>query len=140
MMVTIGQILPALRTMRAEHSLGRGEFAALAYASAVVPPGQEQLFASGLYAGWNLDTDAAVHILVPRMEALVRHHLKSAEVITTHREGGGVEDEISLLALRDKPEAAGVFGADLIYELRGVYAGPSGRTSGTKSRTDSSRT
>ncbi|MBW9121241.1 DUF4209 domain-containing protein [Microbacterium trichothecenolyticum] len=122
-MVTLGQILPALRTMRAEHSLGRHDFVRLAYASAIVPPGQEQLFATGLYAGWNFDADVAVHLLVPRTEALVRHHLKSAGALTTHLNGEGIDDEIALPALLEKAEATEVFGVDLVYELQGVYAG-----------------
>ncbi|QDE34846.1 DUF4209 domain-containing protein [Microbacterium foliorum] len=119
----LGQILPALRIARAEHSLSKSDFVQLAFDSAIVPSGQEQLFASGLYAGWNMDLDAAVHILVPRMEALVRHHLKGAGVLTTHLDRDGIDDEIALPALLDKPEAADVFGADLIYELRTVFAG-----------------
>lgn len=119
----LGQILPALRVARAEHSLSRSDFVQLAFDSAVVPSGQEQLFASGLFAGWNMDLDAAVHILVPRMEALVRHHLKGAGVLTTHLDRDGIDDEVALPALLEKPEAAEVFGADLIYELRSVFAG-----------------
>ncbi len=45
--VTIGLILPALRALRAEHTLSKDVFLQIAHASAVVPPGHEALFASG---------------------------------------------------------------------------------------------
>ena len=42
---------------------------------------------------------------------------------TTHLDGDGIEDEISLPALLDKPEAGQVFGEHIVYELQGIYAG-----------------
>jgi len=121
--VTIGLILPALRALRTEHTLSKEMFLQLAHASAVVPPGHEALFASGLWAGWNYDFGVAAHVLTPRIEALVRYHLNAAGVATTHLDGDGIEDEISLPALLDKPEAGEVFGEHILYELQGIYAG-----------------
>ncbi|WP_137844663.1 DUF4209 domain-containing protein [Microbacterium sp. 2FI] len=121
--VTIGLILPALRALRAEHTLSREMFLQITHASAVVPPGHENLFASGLWAGWNYDFGVSVHVLTPRIEALMRHHLNAAGVPTTHLDGDGTEDEISLPALLDKPEAGDVFGGHILYELQSLYAG-----------------
>lgn len=120
---TIGMILPALLQLREEHTLRLPDFLSLTRASAVVPPDNEGLIASGLYAGWNLDMGVAAHVLVPRMEAIVRYHLKSAGVATTHLDADGREDELSLPALLDKPETAEVLGNALVYELQGLYAG-----------------
>lgn len=121
--VTIGLILPALRALRAEHTLSKDVFLQIAHASAVVPPGHEALFASGLWAGWNYDFGVAAHVLTPRIEALLRHHLNAAGVATTHLDGDGTEDEISLPSLLDKPETGDVFGEHILYELQSVYAG-----------------
>ncbi len=53
----------------------------------------------------------------------MRHHLNAAGVTTTHLDGDGTEDEISLPSLLDKPEAGDVFGEHILYELQSVYAG-----------------
>lgn len=120
---TVGLILPALRALRAEHVLSKDRFLQIAYLSALVPPGHEALFASGLWAGWNFDYAVSVHVLTPRIEAMVRHHLNEAGVVTTHLDADGTEDEVSLPALLDKPETAAVFGDDILYEMRGLYSG-----------------
>lgn len=120
---TVGMILPALHQLRQEHSLSLPDFHRIALASAVVPPGQEQLVAAGLHAGWNLDMGVAVHLLVPRLEAIVRHHLKSADVSTTELKPDGREQELSLPPLLTKAETAEVFGDRAVYELEGLFAG-----------------
>ena len=121
-LITLGLLIPALQVLRAEHTLTRADFSRLAYASALVPPGQERLFAAGLSAGWNHDFGVAIHVLAPRLEATVRYHLKRVGVITTTLQDG-IDTELSLPALLDKAEAAEVFGVNAIYELQGIFAG-----------------
>lgn len=123
----VGMIVPALQQLREDHALTLHDFLRLAHKSAVVPQGSEGLFAQGLHAGWELRMDVAAHLLTPRIEATVRHHLKSVDVPTTLLTHDGREDEVSLPALLDRSEVADVFGADVAYELRGLYAGRFGQ-------------
>lgn len=122
-LVVHGAILPALRTLRREHSLGLHDFISLARDSAVVPRHHEHLIAEALYAGWNFEFGSAVHILAPQTESVVRHHLKAAGVLTTRLDAQGVEDEVSLSSLLEKREVGDVFGTDVAYELRGLFTG-----------------
>lgn len=122
-LVVHGAILPALRTLRREHSLGLHDFISLARESAVVPRHHEHLIAEALYAGWNFEFGSAVHVLAPQTESIVRYHLKAAGVLTTRLDAQGVEDEVSLSSLLEKREVGDVFGPDVAYELRGLFTG-----------------
>lgn len=123
----LGMIVPALQQLREDHALTLRDFVRLAHRSAVVPLGSEGLFAQGLHAGWELRMDVAAHLLTPRIEATVRHHLKAADLPTTLLSRDGREDEVSLPALLDRSEVADVFGSDVAYELKGLYAGRFGQ-------------
>jgi hypothetical protein len=74
-----GIVLPrAWRQLSTDHRLHIGDFQALAAGSAIVPSTHEGVFARGLQYGYSGDFGAAVHLLVPAIEALVRLHLANA--------------------------------------------------------------
>ena len=74
-----GVVLPrAWRQLSTDHRLHIGDFQALAAGSAIVPSTHEGVFARGLHYGYSGDFGAAVHLLVPAIEALVRLHLANA--------------------------------------------------------------
>lgn len=47
--------------------------------------------------------------------------MKSVRVPTTTFNADNIETENSLNALLERPEAAGIFGADVVFELRALY-------------------
>jgi len=120
-LISRGVLLPALHALREEHSPSYNDWYTICRESAVVPWGREHLIATGLAAGWNHEFGVAVHLLSPQTEAIVRHHLKAAGVFTSRIDDTGIEDELSLPALLDKPEISTVFGEEMAYELRSLY-------------------
>ncbi|QHC66375.1 DUF4209 domain-containing protein [Rathayibacter sp. VKM Ac-2759] len=116
-----GVILPALSQLHVDHGLSLRDFKNIAQSSAVVPADREGLFALALFHGFNRDFTSALYILAPQMENLVRQVLKSARVSTSTFDADNLETENSLNALLERPEAAEIFGPDLVFELRALY-------------------
>ena len=119
-LIVQGEIVPALEVMLHEHRLTLGDFVALARQSPIVPPERELLFGKGLFAGYDGDFISALHLLVPQLEHMVRHHLKRAGAKTTNLDSDGIETENGLSTLMEMPEAETVFGKDLVFELRAL--------------------
>ncbi|MBS0653774.1 MAG: hypothetical protein JSR39_09680, partial [Verrucomicrobia bacterium] len=103
--VVSGRVVPALETMLAEHRLRLRDFEGICNQSSIVPPDRSRAFAKALFAGYELDFDSAIHRLAPQIENMVRYHLKAANTVTTSFGKKGLEAEVNLGALLDKPEA-----------------------------------
>ncbi len=116
-----GSILPVLETMLLEHRLCEADFTTLAIQSPIVPKGRERLFGRALFAGYDHDYVAALHILVPQIEHMVRFHLKQAGAKTTNLDINGIEHENGLSALMDLPETEKIFGEDLAFEISALF-------------------
>ena len=114
-------ILPALDVLTLEHRLREVDFIDLARRSPIVPRGREVLFGKALAQGFNRDFATSLHLLTPQIEHMVRFHLKSAGVITTHLDWEGIETENGLSALIDLPETVVIFGEDLTYEIKTLF-------------------
>ncbi len=114
-------ILPAAEVLTLEHHLRTADFIELARRSPIVPVGREVLFGKALAQGFNRDFGTSIHLLAPQIEHMVRFHLKSAGVSTAHLDQDGIETENGLNALIDLPEALGIFGEDLTYEIRALF-------------------
>lgn len=107
---TAGRIWPALETLLLEHHITERELAEISSCSPVVPLGREQMIAKGLFSGFEKDFVSAIHILIPQVEHMVRWHLKSRNVTTTVLNQDGIENEIGLSGLLDKPEVEDILG------------------------------
>lgn len=125
-LVVQGQVVPALQTLTLEHRALDGDFVLLARNASIVPKDRASIVGKGLYAGFDGDFVTAVHILVPQLENLVRHHLKAAGAVTSHLDQGGVETENGLSTLMDLPQAEKVFGAAICFEIKAVFCSPYG--------------
>lgn len=122
-----GIVLPrAWRQLSTDHRLHIGDFQALAAGSAIVPSTHEGVFARGLHYGYSGDFGAAVHLLVPAIEALVRLHLANAGERTSAINADGNENEIGLSALVENERVVDIFGEDVTFELRALLCGPIG--------------
>jgi Domain of unknown function (DUF4209) len=75
----------------------------------------------GFFFGFEFDFVSALYLLVPQVEHLVRWHLKKADVITTVLNTDGIENEIGLSALIEKPEVQTIFGDNLHFELKALF-------------------
>lgn len=122
-----GIVLPgAWRQLSTDHRLHIGDFQSLAAVSAIVPSTHEGVFARGLHYGYSGDFGAAVHLLVPAIEALVRLHLANAGERTSSISADGNENEIGLSALMENERVVDIFGEDVAFELRALLCGPIG--------------
>ncbi|MFD7869945.1 DUF4209 domain-containing protein [Microbacterium sp. NPDC059771] len=118
-------IVPIWQSMRADHALRVDDFRALTRVSSIVPAGREYSVARALAYGYNGDFFTAAQLLAPQVENLVRVHLANAGVLTRSYEGG-VQQEVGLSSLMERPEVASVFGDDLAFEIRALFCGPLG--------------
>jgi hypothetical protein len=122
-----GIVLPsAWRQLSTDHRLHIGDFHALAAGSTIVPSTHEGVFARGLHYGYSGDFGAAVHLLVPGIEALVRLHLANAGERTSTIGADDSENEIGLSALMENERVVDIFGEDVAFELRALLCGPIG--------------
>jgi hypothetical protein len=120
-LVVLGYIWPALEVLVLEHRLRESDFVAIASESPIVPEGRERLFGKALFAGYEKDFVAALHLLIPQIEHMVRWHLKAAGIKTTNLDKDGVENENGLSALMELPEATQIFGEDLSFEFKALF-------------------
>ena len=124
--VVQGDIWPALEVLWLEHRLHEADFVGLVNQSPIVPKDRVRIFGKALFSGYDRDFITALHLLVPQIEHLVRHHLKQSGVKTTTLDANGIENEVGLSALMDYPEAEKIFGADLSFEIRALFCDPFG--------------
>jgi hypothetical protein len=122
----IGMILPALETMWREMHFDLGTFEALAGRAPLVANERAALVAQGLHAGWCGDFVQAVHILVPQFEHIVRTKLKAAGALTTTHDAAGLDTEIGLSNLIERPEMRDAFDVDLTFTIRALMCDPAG--------------
>lgn len=120
-LIAKAQILPALERFRMEHTLRKDDLVSLMSQAPKVPPGRAEQFAKGLWEGFEHDFASAIAILAPQVEHLVRWHLKESGVSTTNLDVEGVENEIGLSSLVDKPEVKRIFGEDVAFELEALF-------------------
>jgi Domain of unknown function (DUF4209) len=119
--VVQAKIAPALQTFVLEHRVREGDLHGMLAQSPIVPEGRAPLIAKALYAGFEFDFPAAIHMVAPQLEHLVRHHLKSNRVKTTTLSADGVENENGLSALVDLPETPQIFGEDIAFEMKALF-------------------
>ena len=125
-LVVQGMIWPALETLRLEHHLRERDFAGLVSQSPIVPKDRVRLFGKALFEGYNGDFVAALHILAPQIEHMIRYHLKQAGTHTTILDSQGIETEIGMSALMERPQAKDFLGPDLYFELNTLFCDPMG--------------
>lgn len=122
-----GIIQPAQDVLTTEHRFSRQYMVSLCVESPTVPQGHETLWGDGLALGLGGNFGAAVSVLVPQLEQVVRVMLKRRDVYTLFVDEHGVESEKSLNALLDMTETEDIFGAGMVMEMKAmmvVQGGP----------------
>jgi len=103
-----------------EHGISVRDIMHLISDSPFVPPGRKWIFARGIHAGLKGDFLMAAHLLVPQVENSVRYVLSQAGVITSGIDSEMIQEDYDLNRTLRMKEAEGVFGEDLIFDLRGL--------------------
>ncbi len=113
-----GTILPAIGQIIREHVVTIGDFLHLVQDNPFVPPGREMIVARGLHAGMMGDFLVSTHLLVPQVEHAIRTLAQRVGVITSSLTSVGIQDELSLNDLLEKPELAQIFNEDTLFTLQ----------------------
>lgn len=121
-LVVEGQILPALRQLLMEHRVTKAILEDACHHSPIVPQDRIRLLSFALWLGFEHDFGNAIHLLCPQLEHIVRIQLKSAGAHTSTIDPKGIENENGLSTLMELPEATEVFGEDLVFEIKSVFA------------------
>ncbi|MDT0168901.1 DUF4209 domain-containing protein [Pseudarthrobacter sp. BRE9] len=122
-----GMIQPAQEILTTEHRFNRQYMVSLCVESPTVPEGHEMLWGEGLALGLSGNYGAAVSVLAPQLEQVVRVMLRRNDVYTLFVDDHGVESEKSLNALLDMTETEEIFGAGMVMEMKAmliVQGGP----------------
>lgn len=115
-----GIIQPAQEILTTEHRFSRQYMVSLCMESPTVPEGHATLWGDGLALGLGGNYGAAVSVLAPQLEQVVRVMLRRHDVHTVFVDDQGVESEKSLNALLDMAEVDDVFGAGMIMEMKAM--------------------
>lgn len=120
-LVVNGRIMPALSQLLKEHRFKREQVIATCRYSPIVPQGREQLLGYAIWLGFEREFGAAIHLLCPQVEHIVRTQLKKCGAHTSNIDREGIENENGLSTLMELPEALSLYGEDLTFEIKSVF-------------------
>lgn len=92
----------------------------LCFHSPLIPHGRERNVGLALWLGFENDFSAAIHLLCPQIEHVVRVKLKEAGEHTTTIDHG-IEHEIGLSSLVEKSKFIENFGEMFAFELKAIF-------------------
>lgn len=121
-----GQILPALSQILLEHRMPRDFLLDMCNHSNLITENRQELTATGLWYGFEYNFPIAIHLLCPQVENIVRVQLKKIGAQTSVVDSLGIENEAGLSMLIDRPETESVFGKNLTFEIKALFADPLG--------------
>jgi hypothetical protein len=113
------RIEPARLAIMEEHAVRRGDLMFLVLNNPFIPAGHEGIYLRGIQAGFHGDWLAAMHLLIPQLEASIRDVLQQGGAITSGMRDG-IQAEKDLKQLFEMPEFEKMFGPDLLFDLRGI--------------------
>lgn len=124
-LVVVAMIFPSLVQILKEHRVTKDFLVEVCIHSPIVPSGRERLLGYALWLGFEKDFGAAIHLLCPQVEHIVRSLLKGNGTQTTITDKNGITTEMSLSSLMENKEIVGLLGEDVAFELRSVFTDPS---------------
>lgn len=114
------KIEPARMTIVSEHGIRRRDLVFLVTGNAFIPQGHEGIYLRGLQAGFFGDWLTAMHLLIPQIEASLRHVLQQHGIVTSTLEADGTQKERDLNQLLWMPKIEKIFGPEVAFDLRGI--------------------
>jgi hypothetical protein len=114
------RIEPARFTIAQEHSIRLKDLAFLVTNNPFIPAGHEGIYLRGIQAGFFGDWLVAMHLLIPQLEASLRHVLQQYGVVTSTLDSDGTQKERDINQLLWDSKADEIFGADILFDLRGI--------------------
>ncbi|MDK3155732.1 DUF4209 domain-containing protein [Kamptonema cortianum] len=114
------KVEPARLALINEHGVRRSDLMFLVLNNPFIPQGHEGINVRGIQSGFFGDWLAAMHLLIPQIEASLRYVLQQNGVITSTLESDGIQKERDMNQLLWMPELEEIFGADITFDLRGI--------------------
>lgn len=121
-----GRILPAFWQILEEHRVSMRFIYDICRNSSVVPADRADIWAQGLYYGFDRNFLVSSHLLIPQIEHLARILLQQEKIPTTAIDKNGVKSEKSINALLQEPKIYELLGRDLTEELKFLLTEPMG--------------
>ena len=121
-----GSILPAFWQILEEHRVPMRFTYDICRNSSAVPAGRADIWAQGLYYGFDRDFLVSSHLSIPQIEHLARILLRQEKNPTTTIDENGVESEKSINSLLQEPKIYELLGRDLTEELKFLLTEPMG--------------
>ncbi|MGV3533323.1 MAG: DUF4209 domain-containing protein [Chthoniobacteraceae bacterium] len=113
------RIEPARVAILSEHGIRQRDLFFLVAGNPLIPPGHEGIYLRGFQAGFFGDWLTAMHLLIPQVEASLRHVFQQHGAVTSTLVEG-IQQERDLNQLLWMPEMEQIFGADIAFDLRGI--------------------
>ena len=120
------RILPAFWQILEEHRVSMRLIYDICRNSSIVPAGRTDIWAQGLYYGFDRNFLVSSHLLIPQIEHLARILLQQEKIPTTTIDEYGVESEKSINSLLQEPKIYELLGRDLAEELKFLLTEPMG--------------
>ena len=117
-------LLSALDVLHIEHHFLERDFVALAHQSPIVPPARQLQFGKALYLGYQRDYLAAMPMLIPQLEHMLRWSLAQRGAKVTSMSSEGLETYKSLERLLKSDASKQLLGESLHFELRALLCDP----------------
>lgn len=121
-----GRILPAFWQILEEHRVSMRFIYDICRNSSVVPADRVDIWAQGLYYGFDRNFLVSSHLLIPQIEHLARILLQQEKIPTTTIDEYGIESEKSINSLLQEPKIYELLGRDLTEELKFLLTEPMG--------------
>ena len=116
-----GTIEPMRYELLQMHNVALDDVAEFVVNSPFLPPGREAIYVVGIHAGLHGQFIQAIHVLIPQLEHLLRHHLNLDGVITSSMNDSGIQQEFDLNRLLIMSETEKLLGVDLCFLFRVLF-------------------
>lgn len=118
---------PARCAIIAEHPVRPRDLLFLVENNPFIPPGHQGIYLRGIHAGFYGDWLVAMHLLIPQLEASLRHVLQQHGVITSTLDSDGTQKERDINQLLWLEKVEEIFGQNFLFDLRGILIERFGR-------------
>ncbi|MEH7521337.1 DUF4209 domain-containing protein [Priestia megaterium] len=113
-------IEPVRKQIYIEHFIMLRHIAFLVSNNPFIPEGREEIYARGLYAGFNGDFLVSTHLLIPQLENSIRYILSKEGEIVSNLDKNGVQEEKNLNTLLYMPKLKELLGENLVFDLQSL--------------------
>lgn len=113
---------PALERIQTKHEITLELLEEICDLSPIVPPKRKKSLSNALLQGFKYNFGAAVHLLCPQLEHLIRIKLKKEGISTTTFDSEGQGEENGLSSLMRLEETQHILGENLTFEIKSIFS------------------